>query len=398
LGAIRPKNSTLSAGGYISMVEAPNVTNKHNEVSWRLLDPDYSEEPRAPRSRLVPIAWSELSSLPKRTPLISGLLDAAAMSVVYGASGCGKTFLTLDLAAHVALGWNWRGRKLKQGTVLYIAAEGGLGIEERLTAFRLKHDINVADVPLHVIPEPVDLCGSAADSAVLIQRCESLSPVALIVIDTLSRAMAGGNENSPDDMGKFVANCDRLRLATGAHVLVIHHAGKDEGRGARGHSLLKAAADTEIEVAKDDITGIATAKVAKQRDHRTDEIFAFRLLPFEIGHDDDGVPITSCVVEPEDAATVRRSTTSRKLSDRQRLALDALAECMATVGKPAPASLQLPAGILVVPIAAWREELFVRRVLERDAPSPREDFRRVRNGLQARAIIGVHGDLVWKAR
>ena len=59
------------------------------------------------------------------------------MSVFYGASGCGKTFLALDLAAHVALGWNWRERKLKQGTVIYIAAEGGLGIEERLTGFRL---------------------------------------------------------------------------------------------------------------------------------------------------------------------------------------------------------------------------------------------------------------------
>jgi len=65
----------------------------------------------------MPVAWSELSSLPKRASLIGGLLDAAAMSVFYGASGCGKTFLALDLAAHVALGWNWRERNLKQGTL-----------------------------------------------------------------------------------------------------------------------------------------------------------------------------------------------------------------------------------------------------------------------------------------
>jgi RecA-family ATPase len=214
----------------------PNVTRPNDDRDAEVIDLDPAREPKP---RLVPIAWSELSGLPKRTPLIGGLLDAAAMSVVYGASGCGKTFLTLDLAAHVALDRIWRGRKLKQGTVLYIAAEGGLGIEERLTAFRVEHDIDVADVPLHIIAEPVDLCGSAADASLLIRRCEALAPVALIVIDTLSRAMAGGNENSPDDMGKFVANCDRLRLAAKAHVLVIHHAGKDEGRGARGHSLLK---------------------------------------------------------------------------------------------------------------------------------------------------------------
>jgi hypothetical protein len=84
--------------------------------------------------------------------------------------------------------------------VVFIAAEGGLGIEERLTAFRMHHDdLDVGDVPLHVIAEPVDLCRSADDVTILIQRCEALSPVALIVVDTLSRVMAGGNENSPDD-------------------------------------------------------------------------------------------------------------------------------------------------------------------------------------------------------
>jgi RecA-family ATPase len=241
--------------------------------------------------RLVPVAWGELSSLPKRASLIGGLLDAAAMSVFYGASGCGKTFLALDLAAHVALGWNWRERKLKQGTVIYIAAEGGLGIEERLTGFRLHHKIDVTDVPLHIIAEPMDLCRSAEDVALLTERCDPLSPILLIVVDTLSRVMAGGNENAPDDMGRFVANCDRLRLSTGAHVLVIHHSGKDDARGARGHSLLKAAADTEIAVEKNEISGVVTATVAKQRDHRIGDPFAFCLIPVEIGTDENSEPV-----------------------------------------------------------------------------------------------------------
>jgi hypothetical protein len=351
---------------------------------------------RIARSRLVPIAWSELSCLPRRASLIGDVLDVAAMSVIYGASGSGKTFIALDLAAHVALGWKWRERKLNQSTVVYIAAEGGLGIEERLTAFRLHHDINVENTPLHIIAEPVDLCRSTDDAALLIERCEALSPVKLIVIDTLSRVMAGGNENAPDDMGKFVANCDRLRLSTGAHVLVIHHSGKDDARGARGHSLLKAAADTEIEVAKDELSGVATAKVAKQRDHRIGAVFAFRLVPVEIGRDDDDAPITSCVVEAAEAPTTTRKTT-RKLSDRQRLALDALAECAATLGKPSPANLELPARTIVVPLTAWREELYVRGVLDRDAKSPREEFKRVRMSLHARNLIGVNGEFVWKA-
>jgi hypothetical protein len=41
---------------------------------------------------------------------------------------------------------------------------------------------------------------------------------------------------------------------------------------------------------------------------------------------------------------------------------------------------------------AWREELYRKGVLDRDAKSPREEFKRVRQQLQARGRIGVNGD------
>lgn len=301
--------------------------------------------------RLVPVAWSELSSLPKRASLIGGLLDAAAMSVFYGASGCDKTFLALDLAAHVALGWNWRERKLKQGTVIYIAAEGGLGIEERLTGFRLYHKIDVTDVPLHIIAEPMDLCRCAEDVALLTERCDPLSPISLIVVDTLSRVMVGGNENAPDDMGRFVANCDRIRLSTGAHVLVIHHSGKDDGRGARGHSLLKAAADTEIAVEKNEISGLITATVAKQRDHRIGDPFAFRLIPVQIGTDENGELVTSCAVEPVSGVVVRSEAKRQRDPKAAQIALRALAEAVDERGAVPPSSIHIPTSIKVVSVS-----------------------------------------------
>lgn len=252
-------------------------------------------EPAKPR--LIPIPWADVSSLPRRESIVRGLLDRGAMSVVYGGSNTGKTFFVLDLSLAIARGIEWRERNVRQGSVVYIAAEGGLGIEERLTAYRTHHKVDAAQVPFWLIPEPIDLCKTVADIALLIARLAEIKPalpIELIVVDTLSRAMAGGNENSPDDMGAFVRNLDRLRIETGAHVLVIHHAGKDEGRGARGHSLLKAAADTEIEVTKNGASGVAT--VAKQRDHAGGDVFGFRLEPVEIGHDIDGHTITSCVV------------------------------------------------------------------------------------------------------
>jgi len=232
------------------------------------------------------------------------------MSVVFGGSNTGKTFLALDISVRIALDWEWRGRKVKSGAVVYIAAEGGLGIEERLTALRSYYDIDAKGVPLYVIPEPINLCKSDADATLLVQRLSALPAdprVELIVVDTLSRAMAGGNENSPDDMGAFVRHCDQLRLATGAHLLIIHHAGKDEARGARGHSLLRGAADTEIEVSKSEASGIAKATIVKQRDHASGDVFGFKLEAVEIGQDDDGKSITSCiVVETEGEASASR--------------------------------------------------------------------------------------------
>jgi hypothetical protein len=74
-----------------------------------------------------------------------------------------------------------------------------------------------------------------------------------------------------------------------------------------------------------------------------------------------------------------------------------IAECAASGGTPAPASLELPARTVVVHINAWREELYRKGVLDRDAKSPREEFKRVRNSLQARGLIGIRDDLAWKA-
>jgi hypothetical protein len=350
---------------------------------------------REPRPRLVPRAWSELSSLPKRTSLIGNLLDTTAMSIIYGASGCGKTFFILDIAVHVAFGWPWRGRKLKQGTVVYIAAEGGLGIAERLTAFRLHHNIEVEGVPLHIIAEPVDLCRSTDDVALLIQRCEALSPVVLIVIDTLSRVMAGGNENAPDDMGKFVANCDRLRLATGAHLMVIHHSGKDDARGARGHSLLKAAADTEIEVTNDEASGIAMATVAKQRDHRIGDAFAFRLVPIEIGRDEDGDPVLSCIVETVDAPAGRPARKAARLPPAAQTALRALTEAIADEGVP-PTSGRIPRGVRVITVESWRKSAYRMGISASDEQeAKRKAFQRASDQLIGASRVGFLDGMVW---
>lgn len=234
--------------------------------------------------------------------LVKGVLDVGTMSVVYGPSNSGKTFWTLDLAYHIAIGAEWRGRRVKQACVLYLAAEGGRGLINRVASLRLEH--GVCDVPLAVKRAGLDLLHDQADLqhivdlAAEVQATKPGLPL-LIVVDTLSRVMAGGDENSASDMTALIRNLDAIRAATGAHMLTVHHTGKDAARGARGHSSLRAATDTEIEIANED--GARAAMVTKQRDHNGGETFAFDLKPVSLGHDQDGDEVTSCVVEAADS-------------------------------------------------------------------------------------------------
>jgi hypothetical protein len=148
---------------------------------------------------------------------------------------------------------------------------------------------------------------------------------------------------------------------------------------------------------KRDGAGNILVTVECMKDGPEGEVIASRLERVELGTDEDGDAITSCVVVPADDDQVRAAHTirSRRLSDRQRLALDALNEAALSSGKSTPPEWQLPAGILIVGIDRWREELMRKGVIERDASNPRQDFKRLRQALAARKLIGDRDDFVW---
>ena len=106
--------------------------------------------------------------------------------------------------------------------------------------------------------------------------------------------MAGGDENGPTDMTAFIANLDSLRDATGSHIMIVHHSGKDTAKGARGHSSLRAATDTEIELEVDG--SIRTATATKQRDLEPKDPIVFHLKVHELGRDEDGDAVTTCTI------------------------------------------------------------------------------------------------------
>lgn len=246
--------------------------------------------------------------------VIKGLLDQAAMSVVYGPSNSGKTFFAPNLAYHIAASLLWRDRRIDGGAVLYLAAEGGNGIANRIVALRQVY--GGGDIPLALRRAGLDLLHPDADVdrvIALAMEIATRAPLRLIVIDTLSRVLAGGDENGPVDMTAFVKNIDRIRQATGAHVMVIHHTGKDIARGARGHSSLRAATDTEIEISVEP-DGTTKAVITKQRDHQSGDEYPFSLKPVALGIDQDGDAIASCVIVP--TATKTKDLPTRDVCDR----------------------------------------------------------------------------------
>jgi RecA-family ATPase len=248
--------------------------------------------------RRMACAW-DLELVLDRPYVVKGWLDRGALSVVYGDANVGKSFWAIDLAGHVHKGFPWAGRKVKAGQVLYIAAEGGALFNNRLKA---------AQAGFMVLQgEPIRF-GRNGDGKPLSEAVQHLMRVqgvefALIIVDTLARVMGGADENTAPDIAGLLADLEHLR-GTGAHVMLIHHSGKDVDRGARGHSSLRAAVDTEIQLTVDKDTKERVARITKQRDGESGLEGRFTLEQLTLGRDSDGDPVTTCIVRHKEGQSL----------------------------------------------------------------------------------------------
>lgn len=384
--------------------DLPALAKKHRPkaAAVALSDPrqygDAEEQPQpdAPKSRLE---WFDdiVASL-SDAYLIKGVLSQGSMSVIYGPSNSGKTFFALDLAYHVAIGADWRGRRVKQAPVLYLAAEGGRGIANRIAALKATH--GVCDVPLALRRAGLDLLHSEPNLQELVElafEAQERMPDAplLIVVDTLSRVIAGGDENSAADMTAFIRNIDAVREMTRAHVMIVHHTGKDTARGARGHSSLRAATDTEIEVGNDN--GARAALVTKQRDYQGGETFAFALDGVLLGYDDEGEEVKSCVLQTVDDEEHKAATARTKgLGGVQKIIADTFDQMVGEgLGRPNPGGVGMPeSGQFWAVERAELRRLCLGKIEANDA---RSSFNKAFNALTAdRGLFCTGENLVWR--
>ncbi len=344
------------------------------------------------RSRLRPIPFREVLLSSSATYLIKGLIPREGLVVIWGPPKCGKSFLTFDATLRVALGWDYRGRRVAQGPVVYVACEGQSGLGVRVEAFRQRHLAEHAqEVPFYLVPDTLNL---VEDHAELVNQIRVVlgkkMPVA-VVLDTLNRSIQG-SESSDEDMGAYIKAADVVREAFGCVVIVVHHCGVDATR-PRGHTSLTGAVDAQIAV-KRDAAGTITCTLEWMKDGPEGDAIFSQLESVEVGSDEEGDPITSCVVVP--AEEVSTATGQRKVSGKPKIALDLLREAINRDGEAPPPNPHRPDKTRAVKESLWRRYCDSGGLTESDKPDTRlKTFVRARDSLLAKQHIGIWEEWVW---
>ena len=332
------------------------------------------------------------------TYIIKNWIAENSISVVYGPSNVGKSFFCMSLAYHIAAGQEWIGNKIKRGSVLYLATEGGRAFENRLYALHEKHGFN--DVSLAVRPSPINLYDADEDiakiEAIMAEIGKRNEPVTVLVIDTLARATAGQmDENNNSEMSKLIAGLDAIRERTGVHIMLVHHSGKDASKGARGASALRAACDTEIELSFDEETRVRTARATKQRDMETGAEINFILQIVELGEDADGDQVTTCIIREatrEEMEAVHND--ARPQGQNQKLFRKCFMQLRGErVGGPNPSGAGWPdAGKFWCIDSDTIREHFVGKVTTKD---PQQTWTQTIGKLQEKGYIEINAGKMW---
>jgi hypothetical protein len=285
------------SGAVAAMPEGwPNNSDLHDlgqrdgfDVVAALLDS--AQAPPKPEPRYKLLTCDQLRDLPPLAWCVRGVLPARGLAAIAGPSGSGKSFLAFDMAAAIAGGWRWFGQRVTAAPVVYAALEGEAGYKLRAQAWEANHGQALPN-GLRLMLDPFKLT-EAQD----VQDLAAVVPAgAVVIIDTLNRAAPESDENSSRDMGLILEAAKRLQAMTGGLVVLVHHTGKDESKGLRGHSSLFAALDAVVTVSRDGDR--REWKMGKSKDGADGEAHTFKLQVETLGFDEHGDSLTSCVVVP----------------------------------------------------------------------------------------------------
>jgi AAA domain len=300
------------------------------------------------KSRLEFLSLADLDNLPPLEWLVDDFLPKPGLCVLYGQPKAGKSFLALEWAMSIAAGVPTLERRTIQGEVVYCCGGEGLpGLKQRRDAWLRQRGIP-APSQFHLLKNAVDVANQA-EMLIAAIRANGWCP-SLIVIDTLAKNFGGGDENSTKDMNAFVAGCIAIQEAfPGATILIVHHVGKDEGKGSRGSSALLGAVDAAflLTSSKPKLAEPADRQRIKltttyMKDGEKQKPWELELHTIELGANQFGKRITSCVVALPEQAPAGAEVAARASETDARL-LAALVKLGGATGS--------------VSAKAWRDEV-----------------------------------------
>ncbi len=204
--------------------------------------------------------------------LIEGCFEQEKLITVFGEPKSGKSFIAIAMACAVASGTEFYGCKANRSNVIYLAGEGLSGMRKRLLAFHQssyghklfftpeekKANTKLQDAQLFLSNRGArineeDEYKKLEDEINLIK--DQSGDIGLIIFDTFQRSFSG-DENSAQEVNKFVKAADQLIHDYQCAVLLVHHTGRGNLNRARGSSVLDASIDGEFKVKRKDDEGI----------------------------------------------------------------------------------------------------------------------------------------------
>jgi AAA domain len=297
---------------------------------------DHSEEKPDERflinqagKRLLKLSTIEdIYNLPDALPLIAGILEAGSVSMLYGVSGTGKTFVGLDIALSISHGIPWQGRIVQQGTTWYINTEGKRGLKKRLQAWYKEHETLAPTLDhFKIIPWPLDLRTYTQELIETIDDQEV--PPTLIVVDNFSMCVPGIDQNKQEQVAPVLHLMNALAAEYNCHILIIHHTNK--AGDVNGTMAFRNHVDTMIELVREDAADRESPilfRCMKARDAEPFRDIRTQLQSVVLSIDPQTREmVTSCVVAP--AATSEKAS-HEGLGDIEKNIFDLLGDGIKT--------------------------------------------------------------------
>lgn len=266
----------------------------------------------------------------KSKHVIRNLCQQNEVGIMVAPSNVGKTAVAMALGARVVQGAPVLNMPTRKGVVVHVCGEGGDAVKDRISV-ALKGAKDASDYL--VIKKRINL-GDLGQISEFIRDLRAYleeigERVSLIIVDTLIHAIGDHNENSSNEMAQVIAGAQEIAEAFEAHVLLIHHTGREEDRGGRGSSAIRSNVDSEFTVRNDQDTNEAVLTTTKQRNIEGGLRFSYKLRKVLLGYDEEGEERTTVIADLMDGSQQKNAIGRVNLSPKQLAILSSMTAALA---------------------------------------------------------------------